>query len=435
MDVPVLAVDADADRWSALPDTNPEGVGVGPDHLVYVIYTSGSTGRPKGVMNIHRNVVNRIAGIQLRWQLAAGESVLQNASLSFDVSAYELFWPLMLGARVVMTRPDGHRDPAYLVELIRRYGIGTASFVPSSLQLFLEEPGVEECTSLVRVPCGGEALPPALVRRLYERLPRATLYNRYGPSEAATAVAGPVRVAEEMNGPVPIGRPMPNARAYLLDRAGEPVPAGVAGELCIGGDGVGRGYLDRPAMTAERFVPDPFSGGGRAHVPHGRPVAVAAGRDHRVPGADGLQVKVRGFRIEPGEIEARLREHPGVREAVVLVREDAPGDRRLVAYVVADETAGAEVLRAHLGRRCRSTWCPGRTCGWSGFRFRPTASWTAPRSPRRRGTRTRRASTRRRSARRRRRWRRSGPRCWAWSGWGGTTASLSWAGTRCWWCG
>ncbi|MBB4636977.1 amino acid adenylation domain-containing protein [Longimicrobium terrae] len=351
MDVPVLAVDADAARWSALPDTNPEGVGVGPDHLVYVIYTSGSTGRPKGVMNIHRNVVNRIAGIQLRWQLAPGESVLQNASLSFDVSAYELFWPLMLGARVVMTRPDGHRDPAYLVELIRRYGIGTASFVPSSLQLFLEEPGVEECTSLVRVPCGGEALPPALVRRLYERLPRATLYNRYGPSEAATAVAGPVRVAEEMNGPVAIGRPMPNARAYLLDRAGEPVPAGVAGELCIGGDGVGRGYLDRPAMTAERFVPDPFSGeaGARMYrtgdlsrwLPDGTIAYL---------GRTDFQVKVRGFRIEPGEIEARLREHPGVREAVVLVREDAPGDRRLVAYVVADEAAGAEVLRAHLGQ-------------------------------------------------------------------------------------
>ncbi|HEU0054567.1 MAG TPA: AMP-binding protein, partial [Longimicrobium sp.] len=150
MDVPVLAVDADAARWAALPETNPEGVGVGPDHLVYVIYTSGSTGRPKGVMNTHRNVVNRIAGIQHRWRLEPGESVLQVASLSFDVSAYELFWPLMLGARVVLTRPDGHRDPAYLVETIRRYQVGTASFVPSSLQVFLEQPGVEECASLVR---------------------------------------------------------------------------------------------------------------------------------------------------------------------------------------------------------------------------------------------------------------------------------------------
>jgi amino acid adenylation domain-containing protein len=351
MDVPVLAVDADAPRWADLPATNPAGVGVGPDHLVYVIYTSGSTGRPKGVMNTHRNVVNRIAGIQARWELEPRESVLQNASLSFDVSAYELFWPLMLGARVVMPRPDGHRDPAYLVQTIRRYGIGTASFVPSSLQLFLEEPGVEECTSLVRVPCGGEALPPALVRRLHERLPRATLYNRYGPSEAATAVTGPVRVTDEMNGPVPIGRPMPNARAYLLDRAGEPVPAGVAGELCIGGAGVGRGYLDRPGMTAEKFAPDPFSGQAGARMYRTGDLArwLPDGTIAYL-GRTDFQVKVRGFRIEPGEIEARLLEHPDVREAVVLVREDAPGDRRLVAYVVGEETPGADVLRAHLGQ-------------------------------------------------------------------------------------
>ncbi|HZG41362.1 MAG TPA: amino acid adenylation domain-containing protein, partial [Longimicrobium sp.] len=222
--LPVVAVDADAPLWAGRPETNPKGVGVGPEHLVYVIYTSGSTGKPKGVMNVHRNVVNRVAGIQERWRLEAGESVLQNASLTFDVSAYEVFWPLMMGGRVVMTRPDGHRDPSYLVETIRSHGIGTASFVPSMLQLFLEHPGVESCESLVRVPCGGEALPVALVRRLHERLPRATLYNRYGPSEAATAVTGPVRVADEANANAPIGRPMPNARAYILDRAGEPVP-------------------------------------------------------------------------------------------------------------------------------------------------------------------------------------------------------------------
>ncbi|HEX6373282.1 MAG TPA: amino acid adenylation domain-containing protein [Longimicrobium sp.] len=410
MDVPVLAVDADAPRWAARPETNPEGVGVGPDHLVYVIYTSGSTGKPKGVMNVHRNVVNRIAGIQHRWRLDAGESVLQNASLSFDVSAYELFWPLMLGARVVMPRPDGHRDPAYLVQTIRRYGIGTASFVPSSLQVFLEEPGVEGCTSLVRVPCGGEALPPALVRRLYERLPHATLYNRYGPSEAATAVTGAVRVAEEMNGPVPIGRPMPNARAYLLDRAGEPVPMGVAGELCIGGDGVGRGYLDRPGLTADRFVPDPFSGHAGARMYRtgdlarwkesagvrecGSAEASAGCDDSRTDapthsrtgvleylGRTDFQVKVRGFRIEPGEIEARLLEHPGVREAVVLVREDAPGDRRLVAYVVADETAGAEVLRAHVGQTLPEYMVPAAYVRLEQFPLSPNGKLDRPALP------------------------------------------------------
>ncbi|HEU4884412.1 MAG TPA: amino acid adenylation domain-containing protein [Longimicrobium sp.] len=382
MDVPVLAVDADAASWASLPETNPQAVGVGPDHLVYVIYTSGSTGRPKGVMNTHRNVVNRVAGIQHRWRLEPGESVLQNASLSFDVSAYELFWPLMLGARVVMTRPDGHRDPAYLVETIRRYGIGTASFVPSSLQVFLEEPGVEACTSLVRVPCGGEALPPALVRRLHERLPHATLYNRYGPSEAATAVTGPVRVAEEMNGPVPIGRPMPNARAYLLDRAGEPVPVGVAGELCIGGDGVGRGYLDRAGMTAEKFVPDPFCGEAGARMYRtGDLSRWLPDGSISFMGRTDFQVKVRGFRIEPGEIEARLLEHPAVREAVVLVREDAPGDRRLVAYVVGDETAGADVLRAHVGQTLPEYMVPAAYVRLEQFPLSPNGKLDRPALP------------------------------------------------------
>jgi len=348
MDIPVVAVDADAALWADRPETNPIDMGVGPEHLVYVIYTSGSTGKPKGVMNIHRNVVNRVAGIQERWRLEAGESVLQNASLTFDVSAYEIFWPLMMGARVVMTRPDGHRDPSYLVETIRAHGIGTASFVPSMLQLFLEHPEVERCTSLVRVPCGGEALPAALVRRLHERLPRATLYNRYGPSEAATAVTGPVRVSEEANATVPIGRPMPNARVYLLDRSGEPVPMGVAGELCIGGAGVGRGYLGRPDQTAERFVADPFSGEPGARLYRTGDLArwLADGSIEFL-GRTDFQAKVRGFRIEPGEVEARLLEHPGVRDAVVLVREDTPGEKRLVAYVVGEETAGAEVLRAH----------------------------------------------------------------------------------------
>ncbi|HET7460299.1 MAG TPA: amino acid adenylation domain-containing protein, partial [Longimicrobium sp.] len=351
MDVPVVAVDADAPLWAGQPETNPEGVGVSPEHLVYVIYTSGSTGRPKGVMNVHRNVVNRVAGIQARWRLEAGESVLQNASLGFDVSAYEIFWPLMLGARVVMTRPDGHRDPAYLVETIQRHGVGTASVVPSMLRLLVETPGVERCTTLARVPCGGEALPATLVRRLHQRLPGATLFNRYGPSEAATAVTGPVRVTDESTAIVPIGRPMPNARVYLLDRAGEPVPVGVAGELCIGGAGVGRGYLGRPDLTAERFVADPFAGeaGARMYRTGDRARWLADGAIEFL-GRTDFQLKVRGFRVEPGEVEARLKEHPAVREAVVVARDDALGGTRLVAYCVAGGAARAESLRAHLGR-------------------------------------------------------------------------------------
>jgi amino acid adenylation domain-containing protein len=349
--VPVVAVDADTPLWAGWPETNPAGVGVGPEHLVYVIYTSGSTGKPKGVLNVHRNVVNRVSGIQERWRLEAGESVLQNASLTFDVSAYEIFWPLMVGGRVVMMRPDGHRDPSYLVETIRSHGIGTASFVPSMLQLFLEHPEVESCESLVRVPCGGEALPVALVRRLHERLPRATLYNRYGPSEAATAVTGPVRVTDEANASAPIGRPMPNARAYLLDRTGEPVPVGVAGELCIGGAGVGRGYLGRSGLTAERFVPDPFGAEPGARLYRTGDLArwLPDGSIEFL-GRNDFQVKIRGFRIEPGEVEARLREHAAVREVAVVAREDTPGDTRLVAYY-AGGAVEAAALRAHLSAR------------------------------------------------------------------------------------
>ncbi len=353
MDVPVVAIDADASSWAEMPETSPDPQGLTPEHLVYVIYTSGSTGQPKGVMNVHRNVVNRIAAIQASWRLESNESVLQNASLSFDVSAYEFFWPLMMGARVVMTRPEGHKDPDYLVDTIRSNGVGTASFVPSMLQIFLEHPELESCTELVRVPCGGEALPASLVQRFHERLPNARLYNRYGPSEAATAVTGESRAAEERKASVPIGRPMANTRIYVLDRAGEPVPVGVAGELYIGGAGVGRGYLGRTEQTAERFVPDPFGGGSGERLYRTGDLArwLADGRVDFL-GRNDFQVKVRGFRVEPGEIEARLAEHPAVREAVVLAREDSPGDKRLVAYYVgAGGAVEVEKLRAHLGER------------------------------------------------------------------------------------
>ncbi|HEX2093471.1 MAG TPA: amino acid adenylation domain-containing protein, partial [Longimicrobiaceae bacterium] len=352
MEIPCVALDTDASSWAGRLESDPDPGPLTPEHLVYVIYTSGSTGAPKGVMNVHRNVVNRITAIQAAWALEAHESVLQNASLSFDVSAYEFFWPLMVGARVVMTRPEGHRDPGYLVETIRRNGVGTASFVPSMLQIFLEHPEVESCTSLVRVPCGGEALPPSLVQRFYERLPNARLYNRYGPSEAATAVTGWSRAGEETRGGVPIGRPMANTRVYVLDGRSDLAPAGVVGELYIGGAGVGRGYLGRTELTAARFVPDPFGKEAGARLYRTGDLArwLADGRIEFL-GRNDFQVKVRGFRVELGEIEAVLREHTGVREAVVVAREDTPGDRRLVAYYVGEEGHEVQALRVHLSER------------------------------------------------------------------------------------
>ncbi|HEV2735631.1 MAG TPA: amino acid adenylation domain-containing protein, partial [Longimicrobiaceae bacterium] len=349
-DVPVVALDGADASWAVLPATDPEPAGLGPDHLSYVIYTSGSTGEPKGVMNLHRGMVNRLAWGQRVWALQAHEAVLQKTSLSFDGSVREIFWPLMVGARVVLAHPGGHTDPRYLLETIRAEGIGTLNLVPSMLQLLLDDPEVGKCAGLRRVLCGGEALPASLLGRFRERLPGVELHNLYGPSEAATALAAPRCEGEEARATVPVGRPTANTRVYVLDGSGEPVPVGAVGELYVGGAGVSRGYLDRPALTAERFVADPFG-----HEPGARLYRTGdLGRwlgDGRIEflGRNDAQVKVRGFRVEPGEIEARLAEHPGVREGVVLAREDAAGDRRLVAYYVAAEGAvEVEALRSHL---------------------------------------------------------------------------------------
>ncbi|HEV2147771.1 MAG TPA: amino acid adenylation domain-containing protein [Longimicrobiaceae bacterium] len=351
-DVPVLDVAADAALWAGAPDANPERVGLTPEHLCYVIYTSGSTGRPKGVMNAHRGVVNRLHWMETAHRLAPDEAVLQKTPYSFDVSVWEFFWPLAVGARLVLARPEGHRDTDYLVETIRSRGITTVHFVPSMLGAFLEHPEVGMCTGLRRVVCSGEALPPALVERFGERLPEAELHNLYGPTEAAVDVTAWRCPTDGSAARIPIGAPVANTRMYVLDPSGAPAPAGVAGELHIGGVQVARGYLGRAELTAERFVPDPFSGeaGARLYrtgdvgrwLPDGA-IEYLGRNDH--------QVKVRGFRLEPGEIEACLAEHPGVREAVVLARADGAGDRRLVAYLVGEGPLEPEALRRSLQER------------------------------------------------------------------------------------
>jgi amino acid adenylation domain-containing protein len=351
--VPVLDLSAAEPEWAHRPATNPDPaeVGLTADHLAYVIYTSGSTGKPKGVMNGHRGVANLLAWAQETWNLQPGEAVMQRMSFSFDVSVRELFWPLTVGARVVMLRPEGHKDPRYLVETIRRENVGTVHLVPSLLQVILDDPDVEGCTSLARVMCGGEAVQPALAQQFYRRLPDAVLYQMYGPTETTVAVTARRCSPDEASVRIPLGRPVANTRIYLLDPAGEPVPVGVAGEMHVAGLQVARGYLDRPALTAERFVPDAFSGEAGARMYRTGDLArwLADGAIEFL-GRDDDQVKVRGFRIELGEIEARLAEHPDVREAAVLAREDAPGEKRLVAYV-ASESAEAEGLRAYLAER------------------------------------------------------------------------------------
>ena len=326
-----------------------------PEDLAYVIFTSGSTGRPKGAMNEHRGICNRLLWMQEQYGLCANDRVLQKTPFSFDVSVWEFFWPLMTGARLVIARPEGHRDSAYLVELIRRSGITTLHFVPSMLRVFLEQVDVEACSgSLKRVICSGEALPHELQERFFARLSAAELHNLYGPTEAAVDVTywacqrGDVRLT------VPIGRPVANTQIYLLDTRMEPVPVGVAGELYIGGVQVGRGYVGRDDLTMERFVPDPYSrtpgaclyktGDLARYLPDGA-IEYLGRLDH--------QVKIRGQRIELGEIEATLDQHAGVAQSVVVMREDKPGDQRLVAYVVPRQadlaiTALKEYLSAQL---------------------------------------------------------------------------------------
>jgi acyl-coenzyme A synthetase/AMP-(fatty) acid ligase len=327
-----------------------------------MIYTSGSTGRPKGALNTHRGVANRLLWMQREYGLTEADRVLQKTPFSFDVSVWELFWPLMTGATLVVARPDGHRDAAYLAELIEREGITVVHFVPSMLHLFLEMGDVDRCGSLRRVICSGEALPAELARRFFERLPHVELHNLYGPTEAAVDVTYHPCVSGDADTSIPIGRPVANTSIVLLDARGRLVPLGVPGELFIGGVQVGRGYWRRPALTAERFVPDAFS-----HVPGARQYRTGD-LARRLPGGEveylgrtDFQVKLRGFRIELGEVEAALAAHPAVREAVAVVREDAPGDARLVAYLVpsGDEAPPAAALRAWLGERLPEHLVPG----------------------------------------------------------------------------
>jgi amino acid adenylation domain-containing protein len=350
--VPVLDLQADAWVWAGHPVANPERDGLATGHLAYVIYTSGSTGLPKGVMNQHGCIVNRLTWGQRAWRMGTDEAILGQTSLNFDGHLRELFWPLTAGGRIVMARPEGHRDPRYLLETIRAQGVTTLNLVPSLLQLLLEHEDMPACAGLRRVLCGGEALPGTLVRRFHDRLPGAVLHNLYGPSEAATAVSTPVAPEYESKAVVPIGRPGSNVRTYILDREGNPTPVGVAGELHVGGAGVARGYLNRPALTAERFVADPFAGEPGARMYRTGDLArwLPDGTIEFL-GRNDFQVKIRGFRVELGEIEARIAAHAEVREAVVLAREDAPGDRRLVAYYVAAEPIRAEELRAHAAER------------------------------------------------------------------------------------
>ena len=354
---PVLLVEPELARASHEPCSTPES-GTTPDSLAYVIFTSGSTGRPKGAMNAHRGICNRLLWMQDAYGLDESDAVLQKTPFSFDVSVWEFFWPLMAGARLVVARSEGHKDPAYLASAICDSGITTIHFVPSMLRAFLDHPKSAACTGLTRVICSGEALPRDLQNRFHAALP-AELHNLYGPTEAAVDVTAHACVPGAMETLVPIGRPIANTSIYIVDSRMEPTPVGVPGELCIGGVQVGLGYVNRPGLTAERFVADPFSGreGARLYrtgdLARFRPDGVIEflGRlDH--------QVKIRGQRIELEEIEAALAAHPAIEAAVAQVRGEAQEDQRLVAYVVPADAVPSEELRAVLRLRLPSYMIP-----------------------------------------------------------------------------
>jgi amino acid adenylation domain-containing protein/natural product biosynthesis luciferase-like monooxygenase protein len=326
-------------------------VAVGPRDLAYIIYTSGSTGRPKGAMNDHRGIVNRLVWMQRAYGLTTADRVLQKTPTSFDVSVWELFWPLMYGGTLVFARPGGHRDSSYLVDVIARERITILHFVPSMLVPFLDEPALGRCASLRHIMCSGEALSAELRNRTHARL-GAQLHNLYGPTEAAVDVtAWTCPRGGNPDDLVPIGWPIDNVQIHLLDPTLAPVANGEVGELFIGGVAVGQGYLNRLALTAERFVPDPF-----AAIPGSRMYRTGDLARRRPDGSIEFlgrmdhQVKIRGVRIELSEIDSHLMRHPSVREAVVATHPGPDGQKRLCAYVVANEGVSitARSLREHL---------------------------------------------------------------------------------------
>ncbi|WP_330284539.1 amino acid adenylation domain-containing protein [Streptomyces sp. NBC_00588] len=340
------AVTERLDAAGAAQLTDPERLRpLRPDHPAYVIYTSGSTGRPKGAVVSHTAIVNRLLWMQDTYGLEPGDRVLQKTPASFDVSVWEFFWPLITGAALVLARPGGHRDPGHLAELIREQGVTTAHFVPSMLRVFLDDHAAEQVRGVLRrVVCSGEALPAELAERCARVLHGTELHNLYGPTEAAVDVtAWPcAEGTRSAAGSVPIGRPVWNTRTLVLDGSLRPVPAGVPGELYLGGTQLARGYLHRPGLTASRFVADPYGPPGARLYRTGDLVRWTARGALEFLGRTDDQIKIRGFRVEPGETEAAAAALPGVSQAAVTVR---PEEAQLVAYVVPQPGARLQPLQ------------------------------------------------------------------------------------------
>ncbi|MGK3980503.1 amino acid adenylation domain-containing protein [Sorangium sp. So ce118] len=360
------------------------GQTAGPEDLAYVIYTSGSTGKPKGCMISHLAICNRLIWMQDEYRLQPTDRVLQKTPYTFDVSVWEFFLPLIAGATLVMARPEGHKDAAYLARVMEEQRITTCHFVPSMLNFFLRSPVLP--SHLRQVFTSGEALPYELVETFLRRS-TARLHNLYGPTEAAVDVTyWQCEIRPDRK--VPIGRAIDHVELHILDDDLRPVPAGAEGELHIGGVCLARGYLNRPELTREKFIQSPFDPGGRLYKTGDRARYLEDGNIEFLGRLDS-QVKLRGFRIELGEIEAVLCAHEDVKDAVVVVREAQTEDPRLVAYVVAGDRPcpGPGALRAYLKDRLPEYMVPNQFVPLPelpvtahGKLDRKALPWPAPRS-------------------------------------------------------
>lgn len=339
--VEVIAIDWDwerKEREDGAPE--PRATTGNPTDPAYVIYTSGTTGRPKGVVLEHRALCNRIVWMQRAYRLGPEDRILQKTPYSFDVSGWEFFWPLITGASLVFARPGGHKDPQYLRELIQRAQITVLHFVPSMLRIFLLTGSAGGCPSLRKVICSGEALPTPLKDLFFEHFPDLELHNLYGPTEAAIDVTA-YRCHKE-DRLVPIGKPVANTRIYVVDAGLKPVPVGDTGELCIAGDCLARGYLNQPELTAEKFVDNPIAPGTRMYRTGDLARWLPDGNIEYLGRADH-QIKIRGNRVELGEIETVILEQTGVGACAVVTTGGELENLKLAAYVVPEPRQAAGV--------------------------------------------------------------------------------------------
>eukprot|EP01105_Mastigella_eilhardi_P024466 TRINITY_DN6384_c0_g1_i1.p1 TRINITY_DN6384_c0_g1~~TRINITY_DN6384_c0_g1_i1.p1 ORF type:complete len:3210 (-),score=660.94 TRINITY_DN6384_c0_g1_i1:83-9712(-) len=349
-----VCLDDDRRCWVRDSTDAPPPTAFTGKEAIYAFFTSGSTGKPKAVVNLHESLVSHILWMQSKFGLGPSDRWLHKTPLFFDASVWEILLPLCAGAGCVIAVPGAHRDPDVLAALIERERVTVAFFVPSLLRQFVAMDGVaDKCFTLRTVLTGGEALDKECAQQFCKALPHVALCNLYGPTEASIAVTffDCTKGALENNGSIPIGKPVANTQIYLLDRNRQLVPSGVAGEICVGGVQLARGYLNRAQLTAERFVQNPF-GDGRLYRTGDLGRFRADGNIEFIGRID-FQVKLRGLRIELGEIEAVLRSHALVRQAHVIMREDVPGNKALAAYVVLSApvpptSSLVEELRAHL---------------------------------------------------------------------------------------